>query len=66
VGKILQAIHENPHVTRDELSRITGLTVRGIEWNLAELKKEGKIARVGPAKGGYWKTIDQNEEYHQP
>ena len=62
VGKILQAIHENPHVTRDELSRITGLTVRGIEWNLAELKKEGKIARVGPAKGGYWKTIDQNEE----
>jgi len=28
---------------------------------VGKILKEGKIARVGPAKGGYWKTIDQSK-----
>jgi len=58
VGKILHAIKNNSQITRDDLSKITGLSIRGIEWNLAELKEEGKIKRVGSAKGGHWEVVD--------
>ena len=61
VGKtgveILEVISSQPQVTREELSQIIGLSVRGIEWNLDKLKKNGKLQRVGAAKGGYWKII---------
>ncbi len=57
VGKILSMITHNPKVTQTQLSEITGLTRRGIEWNLSQLKAKGLIERVGPAKGGWWKVI---------
>ena len=56
VGIILHAIKNNSKITRDELSIITGLSIRGVEWNLAKLKDEGKIKRIGPAKGGHWEV----------
>ena len=45
-----------PTITREELSQITGLSIRGVEWNLTKLKAEGKIKRIGPDKGGHWKV----------
>jgi ATP-dependent DNA helicase RecG len=32
------------------------LTVKGIEWNLKKLKEDGKLERIGPAKGGHWEV----------
>jgi len=58
VGEILDQIKINPNVTIKELQSKTGLSRRGVEWNIAKLKSEGKIERVGPDKGGYWKVID--------
>ncbi|MDR2692156.1 MAG: DUF4062 domain-containing protein [Dysgonamonadaceae bacterium] len=55
VEKILKLIKENPAVTQSELIKITGLSRRGIEWNIAQLKAKGMIAREGPDKGGCWK-----------
>ena len=57
VGKILALINENPKITREEISAKTGLTIRGVEWNLNKLKKEGVLKRIGPAKGGYWGVV---------
>ena len=54
--KILMLLKENPNLTQEELVKITGLTRRGIEWNLSQLKSLGLIKRVGPNKGGYWKV----------
>ena len=39
---------------------ITGLTRRGIEWNLQQLKAKGIIIRVGPDNGGHWEIADKN------
>jgi ATP-dependent DNA helicase RecG len=55
VEKILFLIADNPQITQTELSEKTGLTRRGIEWNLTKLKDQGLLERIGPAKGGYWK-----------
>ncbi len=54
VGEIIALIDENPEITREELSAKTGLTIRGVEWNLAKLKQKGLLKRIGPAKGGHW------------
>jgi ATP-dependent DNA helicase RecG len=59
VEKILQAIGEHSKTRISEMHIVTGLTRRGVEWNLRKLKSEGIIKRVGPAKGGHWEVIDK-------
>lgn len=59
VGKIIKAIEDNPKITRSGLSKITGLSIRGVEWNLKKLKEKGVIKHVGPNKGGYWEIIKE-------
>jgi len=54
VEKILTLIKDNPAITQKELMAKTGLTRRGVEWNIKKMKKEGVIKRKGPDKGGHW------------
>ena len=58
VEKILVAIKENPHITQNQMAEKTGLSRRGIEWNLKKLKEQGLIKRVGADRGGYWKIVN--------
>ena len=37
---------------------MTGLTKRGVEWNLSKLKAKGLIRREGGDKGGYWEVLN--------
>ncbi len=48
--KILEAIKDNPAIVYEELSKVTGFSRRGVEWNITKLKAEGKIKRIGPDK----------------
>jgi len=57
VEKVLSLMAADPRVTQQELMDKTGLTRRGIEWNLKKLKASGRIRRIGPDKGGCWKVI---------
>ena len=52
VEKIIAAIRENPKVTHKQLMEITGLTRRGVEWNIDKLKRKGIIRREVPDKSG--------------
>ncbi|KAF0156634.1 MAG: ATP-dependent DNA helicase RecG [Syntrophaceae bacterium] len=54
--RILDAIAADPHVTINGLSEKIGIGTTAVENNLKKLKSKGAILRVGPAKGGYWKT----------
>ena len=54
VGEILKIIQPNPKITLPQLACLTGLTQRGIEWNISKLKADGFLGRIGPNKGGYW------------
>lgn len=55
--KILSLIRENPRITTQELATGTGLSAKGVEWNLKKLKDEKILKRVGGRKGGYWEII---------
>lgn len=57
VEKVILAIKEKPNINIKELEKITGLTRRGVEWNIHKLKEEGKIKRIGPDKGGHWEIV---------
>lgn len=59
MGKLLGIIMENPKITREEMALKTGLSIRGVEYNLNKLKEEGLIKRIGPAKGGHWEVLDK-------
>ena len=57
VEKIIIAIKKNPKITQKELMIITGLSRRGVEWNLQKLKEKKRIKREGADKGGLWKIL---------
>ena len=57
--KIVNVIKGNPLVTIEELSVSLNKTTRAIEKNIAKLKAEGMLERIGPDKGGYWKVKNQ-------
>jgi len=56
-GKILAAMRRNPNVTIPDLARRIGVTERSIERNIHELQAEGRLRRVGAAKGGHWEVL---------
>ena len=56
VEKIIVLIKENNNITQAELSKKTGLSRRGVEWNLNKLKQKGLLKRIGPDKGGHWEV----------
>ena len=57
--RVLNAIKKNPKITAKELQEVTGLSRRGVEYQLDKLKKDQLIARFGPDKGGEWKILDK-------
>ena len=56
VEKILLLLGENPRITQSQLQGETGLTRRGVEWQMQQLKADGRIRRIGPDKGGHWEV----------
>ena len=56
VEKIFDLIKPDPQITQKQIMDKTGLTRRGVEWNLKKLKDDGRITRVGPDKGGHWEV----------
>ncbi len=52
---------EKGTMTIPEIASKLNKTTRAIEMAIAKLKKEGKLERIGPDKGGYWKVIEADE-----
>ena len=53
VDTILRLIKKTPNITVVNLETHTHITRRGIAYPIAKLKKQGKLKRIGPNKGGY-------------
>lgn len=58
-NKILNHINKEPTVTLKQLSEYLNLTQRAIEKQIAKLKLENKIKRVGSARKGHWEVIER-------
>ena len=55
--RILNLLVTNPRATQEELARVLGLFVRGIEYAIGTLKKAKRIRKVGGKRFGHWEVI---------
>ena len=54
--KIVALLSEDGRLSAVDLGKKIGISAKSIEKHLANLKADGIIERVGPAKGGHWKV----------
>ena len=52
--KIIELVKENPSITRVQLSKLTGITIKGVDYHLTKMQKEGILERKGSRKTGSW------------
>ena len=55
--RILDLLTTNPRATQEELARVLGLSVRGIEYAIGVLKREKRLRKVGGKKLGHWEVL---------
>lgn len=51
---ILNALRNNPYISRKELSKLAMVSEDGVKYHLKKLKNKGLIEHVGASRGGYW------------
>lgn len=56
---VLTLMHQNNKVTIPEIAHLIDITERSVERNIQKLQRAGFLKRIGSAKGGYWKVIDE-------
>ena len=54
--KIVALLSEDGKLSAAALAEKIGISAKAVEKHLANLKADGIIERIGPAKGGYWKV----------
>ena len=62
IDKILQLIKDQPDISARDIALLIGISQRAVEKNISKLRKKGILNRVGPAKGGHWKIVNNNKE----
>lgn len=54
---ILIEIKQNPYISKKELAVKLGISGTAIDNNIAFLRKNGFLERIGKTKGGYWQVL---------
>jgi ATP-dependent DNA helicase RecG len=55
--KIHKLLKNFPELSARKVADRLGLSPRAVEKQIAKLREEGRIRRVGPAKGGHWEVL---------
>jgi len=55
--KIIELLKVDPEISASTIAAKLNISKRAVEKQLAKLKINGKIRRIGPAKGGYWEIV---------
>ena len=59
--KILTILQTSPNTTAKALAEELEVSLRTVETEIASLKKQGLIVRIGGAKGGHWEVLNHGE-----
>ncbi|MDQ6970129.1 MAG: HTH domain-containing protein, partial [Mariprofundus sp.] len=57
--KILKLMHVDPQISAQRIAEQLKISPRAVEKQIAQLKKQGLIIRIGAAKGGCWKVLSK-------
>ena len=56
--KILALVRIDSALSSRQMAIRLGIVPRAVEKQIAKLRKEGRLTRVGPTKGGHWDVIE--------
>jgi len=56
--KVLFLVKANKFLSAQEIAKHLNLTSRAVEKTIAILRKQGRLKRIGPAKGGHWEIVE--------
>jgi len=54
--KILRLLSAHNSMTTNQLATSIGISSKAVEKHISNLKKEGRLERIGPDKGGHWEV----------
>ena len=54
VDRLAELLKVQPHLTQVGMSAALGISRQAVQKHIANLKKAGRLRRVGPDKGGHW------------
>jgi ATP-dependent DNA helicase RecG len=55
--QILDLMRQNVSITTEEIGSALGITKRAVLKQVEKLKDQGRLRRIGPARGGHWEVI---------
>jgi ATP-dependent DNA helicase RecG len=56
----LAEIRKHKYVTARQLAQVLGISSRAVEKQIAKLKAEGTLKRIGFDKGGQWEVREEH------
>ena len=56
---ILNHMRLNPNISAKEIAQELDITPRAVEKNIKILREEGRLARHGSARNGYWEVVEK-------
>ena len=56
--QIIELMRENASITTEQLGEALGITKRAVLKQIEKLKDQGRLQRVGPARGGHWEVLE--------
>ena len=56
--KLIELLKAHPSLTQEGMSNALGISRQAIQKHLSNLKKAGRLRRVGPDKGGHWEVVE--------
>ena len=56
--KILALLKSEPGLAAREIAERLEITPRAVEKQIANLRNDGRLRRIGPARGGRWEVLD--------
>jgi ATP-dependent DNA helicase RecG len=55
--QILDLMRQNVSITTEEIGSALGITKRAVLKQVEKLKDQGRLRRIGPARGGHWEVM---------
>jgi ATP-dependent DNA helicase RecG len=56
--RILQMLREDPKLSTQQLGDALGISKRAELKQIEKLKEQGRLSRIGSAKGGHWEVLN--------
>ncbi|MFZ3114295.1 MAG: HTH domain-containing protein [Syntrophales bacterium] len=57
--RIIELLRQDSSITTEELGKTIGISKRAVLKQIDKLKEQGRLRRIGPARGGHWEVVEK-------